>query len=96
MLGKPLVRFREGRGGNWSLSPGAPRLLDPAVRPRGNGLAMLSAEGAALWAFQVPRLRRSISPIFLSRPDGRAYSLTALRACSALNTSVRELMSSSI
>ena len=27
-VGKPLVRFREGRGGNWF--PGAPRLLDPA------------------------------------------------------------------
>ena len=33
MLGKPLVRFREGRGGNWALVLEAPRLLDPAVRP---------------------------------------------------------------
>jgi len=32
MLGKPLVRFREGRGGNWALVLEAPRLLDPAVR----------------------------------------------------------------
>ena len=29
-VGKPLVRFREGRGGNWQ-SSGAPRLLDPAA-----------------------------------------------------------------
>jgi hypothetical protein len=27
MLGKPLVRFWEGRGGNW-FTLGAPRLLD--------------------------------------------------------------------
>ena len=37
MLGKPLVRFCEGRGGNWTkASPatvwGAPRLLDQTIR----------------------------------------------------------------
>ena len=47
MLGKPLVRFREGRGGNWALILEAPRLLDPTVR---SGMAKgvkMSTEGAA-------------------------------------------------
>jgi hypothetical protein len=59
----------------------------PVSRPgrqAGNGfVGKISAEGAALP--RVSRLQRSSDLVRLSRPDGRAYSLAALRACSLLH-----------
>jgi crotonobetainyl-CoA:carnitine CoA-transferase CaiB-like acyl-CoA transferase len=55
-------------------------VVDRPGRQAGNGIVdEMSAEGAA--QHRVSRLQRSSEALNLSRPDGRAYSLTALRAC---------------
>jgi hypothetical protein len=53
MLGKPLVRFREGWGGNLGASLGAPHLLDP-------GGAKRNPESAGLLRVEPRQGRRNI------------------------------------
>ena len=62
------------------MRPEGPVVNSPGREAGVTDMARLSAEGAALEVPIVPRLRRSISLASLSRPDGRAYSLPALRA----------------